>query len=187
MTTADNQQAGGQTAAHRSGTSDARPGSFRLDPARSSVSISHKTIWGLVTVRGTFSGLSGTAEILDDGSGRGRLEIDAASIDTKQGKRDEHLRSADFFSTESHPEIIAEITTAARHGHQSVSAAGTLTVAGQTRPLTLTAELTDEGGDAVVLAADTEFDRTDFGMNWNRLGTIKGNARVHVVARFVRE
>jgi len=186
VTTADNQQAD-RAAANHTGTPVARPGSFRLDPAASSVSISHKTIWGLVTVRGTFSGLSGTAEIRADGSGRGRLEIDAASIDTKHGKRDEHLRSADFFSTKSHPEIVADITTATRQGQENVSAAGTLTVAGQTRPLTLTASVTEDGGDALVLTADTEFDRTDFGMNWNRLGTIKGAARVHVVARFVRE
>jgi polyisoprenoid-binding protein YceI len=186
VTAADNQQADQAAADHR-GTPDIRPGSFRLDPAGSSVSISHKTIWGLVTVRGTFSGLSGTAEILADGSGRGRLEIDAASIDTKHGKRDEHLRSADFLSTESYPEIVAEITTAARQGQQSISAAGSLTVAGRTRPLTLTADLAEEGGDAVVLTADSQFDRTDFGMSWNRLGTIKGIARVHVVARFVRE
>ncbi len=185
MTTADNQQAAEASADHTR-TPSAGP-AFRLDPAGSSVSISHRTIWGLVTVRGTFSGLSGTAEIQADGSGRGRLEIDAASIDTKQGKRDQHLRSADFFHTERHPDIVAEITTAARQGQESVAAGGTLTVAGHTRPLTLTATLTEEGGDALVLTADSEFDRADFGMGWNRLGMITGAARVHVVARFVRE
>ncbi len=84
--------------------------SWQLDAAHSSVSLSHKTIWNLATVRGAFEKLAGTGEILADGSARGRIEIDAASLNTKNAKRDEHLRSADFFNAAEHPQLTVDIT-----------------------------------------------------------------------------
>lgn len=183
MTTANGNQApAGQTANAYAG-----PASFQLDPAASTVSMTHKTIWGLVTVRGTFTNVSGSAEILTDGSGRGRLEIDAASLETKNAKRDEHLRSKDFFNAGEHAQIVVDLTQAALQGSDTITATGTLTVAGQTRPLTLTARVTDATDQAITLSADTEINRADFGMSWNQLGMLKGNAHVSVIARFARQ
>jgi polyisoprenoid-binding protein YceI len=164
----------------------ASPGSWQLDPAGSSVAIQHKTIWGLATVRGTFAGVSGSGEIRPDGTASGRLEIDAASINTKNAKRDTHLRSADFFNVEAHPQIVAEIGPVARQGDASAAVAGTLTVAGVSRPLSLTAKITEASPDAITMQAAAEFDRADFGMTWNQLGMVKGNAAVSVTARFTR-
>ncbi len=138
-------------------------------------------------MRGSFTKVSGSAEILADGSGRGRLEIDAASLDTKNGKRDEHLRSKDFFNAAEHAQIIVDLTEAALHGSDSIKASGTLTVAGQTRPLSLTAQVSEVTAEAVTLTAETEINRADFGMSWNQLGMLKGNAHVSVTARFVRQ
>ena len=150
------------------------------------MTLSHKTIWGLATVRGQFTDLSGSAEILADGSAHGRIEIGAASLDTKHAKRDKHLRSGDFFNVTVHPKIVVDITKAASRDSDSVQADGTLTVAGQTRPLSVTAKITETADDAITLTADGQFDRADFGMTWNRLGMIKGAAQVSVVARFVK-
>jgi polyisoprenoid-binding protein YceI len=183
MTTADGNQA---TSAGATATPYSDPGSFQLDPAGSAVSISHKTMWGLAQVRGSFTKLSGSAEILADGSARGRFEIDAASIDTKNAKRDKHLRSADFFNVAQHPQIIVDLTQAAAQGSDRVATTGTLTVAGQTRPLSLTATITEATGQAITLRADADIDRADFGMEWNQLGMIKGTVHVSVVARYVR-
>ena len=58
-------------------------------------------MWGLVTVRGGFGELAGSAEIVPGGAARGRLEIGAASLNTKNAKRDRHLASADFFNAAS--------------------------------------------------------------------------------------
>jgi polyisoprenoid-binding protein YceI len=162
------------------------PASFELDPSASTATFSHKTFWGLVTVRGGFSDLSGTAEIQADGSAHGRLEIGADSLDTKNRKRDEHLRSADFFHAAAHPKIIVDLTQAATSDGSNVQASGTVTVAGQRKPLTLTARLSDATDQAVTLTADAEIDRADFGMTWNQLGMLKAPAHVHVVARFVK-
>jgi polyisoprenoid-binding protein YceI len=159
---------------------------WQLDPTASSVTFEHKAMWGLATVRGTFSGLSGSGEIHPDGSASGRLVIDAASLDTRHGKRDKHLRSADFFNSDAHPQIVADISAVTRQGGATAAVTGTLTVAGVTRPVTFTAAIAEETGDAVTLKAETHIDRADFGMSWNQLGTIKGNATISVVARFTR-
>lgn len=164
----------------------AGPASWQLDPAGSSVAIQHKTMWGLATVRGTFTRLSGYGEIAADGSASGRIAIDAASVDTKNGKRDTHLRSADFFSAEAHPQIVAEISRVTRHGDSAADVAGTLTIAGVTRPVTLTASIAEATDQAVTLTASGEFDRADFGMTWNQLGMVRGKATASVIARFVR-
>ena len=87
--------------------------------------------------------LSGSAEILADGSARAGWRSAPASLDTKHAKRDKHLRSADFFNADEHPQIIVDVTTATRSDGDNVAASGTLTVAGQTKPLTLTAAITE--------------------------------------------
>lgn len=174
------------------------PSRWILDPARSSVTLRHKTMWGLVTVRGAFGDLAGQAEIGADGSARGRLEIGAASLDTGNAKRDKHLRSADFFGADAHPRIVAVLDRAELHGdglHRAglaggagatVTVTGQLTVAGITRPLTFTATLAEVTESAVTVRAEAEVDRGQFDMTWNQLGMLRGPARVSVLARFTR-
>jgi polyisoprenoid-binding protein YceI len=162
-----------------------RPTTWQLDADASAVTFSHKTMWGLATVRGKFTDVSGTAEIVAEGTAHGRLEIGAASVDTKNRKRDQHLRSADFFDAAAHPTIVVDVTRAAPAADAEVQATGTLTVAGRTRPLAVTAVLAGASGQEVTLTADAEIDRADFGMTWNQLGMLKGPAHVRVVAKFV--
>ena len=117
MTAADGQPRA--TRAPEADTADsvlAGPSTWTLDPARSSVALRSKTMWGLVTVRGWFGELAGNAEILPGGAARGRLEIGAASLDTKNAKRDRHLASADFFNAAEHPSIVADLASATRTG-----------------------------------------------------------------------
>lgn len=184
MTTAHGNEAGAGTPA--AAATLAVPASYQLDPGASTVTFSHKTFWGLATVRGGFSDLSGAAEIRADGSAHGRLEIGSASLNTKNRKRDEHLRSADFFHAATHPKITVDVTQAATSDGSSVQASAALTVAGRTRPLTLTARISEATDQAITLTADAEIDRADFGMTWNQLGMLKGPAQVHVAARFVK-
>src|SRR5271165_5636315 len=152
MTSANGNQA------DEAATTGGSAASWKLDPSGSSVTIQHKTIWGLVTVRGAFGQVSGSGEILPDGSGRGRLEIDASSLDTKNRKRDEHLRSADFFNAGEHAKIVVDLNRISREGDHA-AAEGTLTVAGRSRPLALTAQVTENSDSDITLAADTEINR----------------------------
>ena len=183
MTTADGQQEVRPNTSALTG-----PSRWTLDAARSSVTLRHKTIWGLATVRGAFGDLAGQAEIGADGSVRGELEIGAASLDTGNAKRDKHLRSADFFNADEHPHIVAVLQRADLSGRpgDQVTVTGQLTAAGITRPLTFTATLAEVTESAVTVRAEAEIDRAQFGMTWNQLGMLRGPATISVVARFTR-
>jgi polyisoprenoid-binding protein YceI len=187
MTTADGQpQATGVPAGDTPDRVLAGPSTWSLDRTRSSVSLHSKTMWGLSTVRGAFGELTGSAEILPDGAARGRLEIGAASLNTKNAKRDKHLASADFFNAADHPSIVADLASATRTGDR-VAVQGTLTVAGVTRPLSFTGTLADVSPTAFTVQAEgVVVDRADFGITWNQLGMLTGPSTVDVVARFAR-
>ncbi|WP_322755359.1 YceI family protein [Frankia sp. Cas3] len=74
-------------------------GPWRLDPSRSTVELHTKSMWGLAPVKGTFRELSGEGALTATGEASGTLTVHSASIDTKNRKRDDHLRSADFFDS----------------------------------------------------------------------------------------
>ncbi len=68
-------------------------GTWVLDPARSTVRLRSKSMWGLVPVKGSFGTVSGEGTVSPAGEVSGTVTVDAASVDTKMGKRDQHLRS----------------------------------------------------------------------------------------------
>jgi polyisoprenoid-binding protein YceI len=79
-------------------------GAWILDPSRSTVSLKSK-ILGLASVNGLFRQVAGTGIITPAGDVSGAITVAAASIDTKNTRRDTHLRSADFFDSENYPDI----------------------------------------------------------------------------------
>ncbi|MGW4594070.1 YceI family protein [Streptomyces sp. NPDC004457] len=161
-------------------------GLWQLDPTASTVGLRHKTLWGLVTVKGTFTGVGGTGEVRPDGSATGTVTLDAASLDTRNAKRDVHLRSADFFDTDRHPQITFTVRGADRLEGDTVRVTGQLTVRGVGRPLSLTARLTGVSADALTLETEFGVDREQFGMGWNQLGMIRGLTTVTAALRFTR-
>ncbi len=164
----------------------AGPSTWALDPAHSSVALRSKSVWGLITVRGAFGEVAGNAEILPGGAARGRLEIGAASLNTRNARRDRHLASADFFNAAEHPSIVADLASATRTGDR-VAVQGTLTVAGKTRPLSFNATLAEVTPAAFTLRTEgVVVDRAEFGLTWNQMGMVAGSATVDVVARFTR-
>ena len=99
-------------------------GVWNLDPARSTFEFRNKTMWGLITVKGHFAEVRGEAQVTYTGAVSGRLAITAASLNTRNRKRDEHLRSADFFDVEKFSEISVVLTAANPYqGHQPPAAA----------------------------------------------------------------
>ncbi|MER5428934.1 YceI family protein [Streptomyces sp. NPDC002588] len=160
-------------------------GLWQLDAGASTVALKHKTMWGLVTVKGTFAAVRGNGEVAADGSATGTLTLDAASLDTKNAKRDEHLRGADFFDAANHPEITYAVRSAElRDGAVQVS--GQLTVRGISRPHSFTARLTGADADALTLDAEFTVDRGEFGLDWNQLGMIRGLTTIATALRFTR-
>lgn len=147
-------------------------GTWTLVPARSSVRFKNKTFWGLVPVNGEFTDVSGAEQVTANGALLGHVDIRASSLSTGIGKRDEHLRSADFFDVETHPEIRVEVTGLRPAGEDTADLQATLTVRGTTAPLPLTATISRLGDGNVQVSARTTVDRTKLGVSGNMAGMV---------------
>jgi polyisoprenoid-binding protein YceI len=165
---------------------EAAVGSWVLDPTGSRVEFHVKHFWGVITVHGSFAQVSGEGTVGVDGALQGQLRIDGASLSTKNKKRDEHLRSADFFDVEHHPQVVVTVTSAQPSGPAVVTGRGTLEAAGHVQPIELPLHIAEISEQRVTLRAELEIDRTGFAMTWSPMGMASKTARVNVLARFVR-
>jgi polyisoprenoid-binding protein YceI len=161
-------------------------GHWVLDPAGSSVEFAVKHFWGAITVHGSFGTITGEGTVGQDGTVTGWMNLDAASLTTRNKQRDQHLRSADFFDVEHHPTVVVTVTAASAAGPDTLACQGTLEAAGHAEPVEFTARVDVAGEKAVVLHAEIEVDRTKFAMTWSPLRVAAFPARGTVVARFVR-
>jgi polyisoprenoid-binding protein YceI len=160
-------------------------GSWTLDAARSSVRLSTKSMWGLAKVKGAFGRVAGQAVIAADGQASGTITVAAASIDTGIKKRDNHLRSADFFDAAKYPDITFSAATAALSG-DTAAIAGTLTVRDQTRPVTVSGTVAANGQDEITIDAALPVDRRDYGLTFNQLGMMSMDNVLSIHAVFTR-
>ena len=160
-------------------------GSWTLDGARSQVRLATKSMWGMVPVKGVFGEVGGSGTVTEVGEVTGTLTVAAGSIDTKIKKRDDHLRSADFFDAANYPDITfsAETVTPAAGG---VTVAGTLTVRGPTRPVSFSAAVSGDDS-AVTLDAEVPVDRADYGVTFNQLGMMTMKIALTIHAVFTRQ
>lgn len=149
-------------------------GPWHVDPSAGRLQFKVKTFWGLLTVKGTFDTYEGTLNIDGRGTASGELVVSVDSLDTKNAKRDEHLRSPDFFHNELHPTVrfvVDAFNTAP--GAQEIT--GELYVGGKIARLHLPLELSPAGDGHLRLKASGAVSREDVGMLWNKAGMIRGN------------
>jgi polyisoprenoid-binding protein YceI len=161
-------------------------GRWVLDPAGSAAELRVRHFWGAITVRGTLGPMAGEAVVSPDGTVAGRISFDARSLDTGHKQRDKHLRSADFFHTGEHPRAVLTVTSARPAGRDGLDCQGALVVAGHARAVTFTAHVQEATGQAVVLTADLQVNRAEFGMTWSPLHMASMTALGTVKARFTR-
>ena len=145
---------------------------WTLDPAHSAVTFSAKHMM-ITTVRGSMAIRDFKLDFdpKDIVGSSVRVSLDAASIDTGQEARDEHLRSADFLETEAHP-TIDFVSTRIEPAGDDYRIHGELTIRGETRPVVLAAEFEGivpnmQGGTRAAFSASTKINRDEFGLNWN--------------------
>ena len=157
-------------------------GTWQLDPARSSVEFHVRHFYGLMTVKGRFTRYRGTLDL----SARPSVElsIEADSLDTNQRKRDAHLRSADFFDVENHPEVRFVSESAALAGDR-LTVVGELHAAGKRIPLELDATLRAVDGE-LEIEAETHADHRELGMTWSPLGIMRAPSTLVVRGRLTR-
>jgi polyisoprenoid-binding protein YceI len=156
-------------------------GSWQLDPERSSIEFHVRHFWGLMTVKGHFEAYEGRLDLTANPAIE--LTIDAGSVQTGHRKRDEHLRSADFFDTEHAPRVrfISESVVPA---DDTLRVHGSLFARGRSIPLELDARVRRTGEELQIEAATTAPHR-ELGMTWNRLGMIAPRSKLLVSGRLV--
>ncbi len=126
-------------------------------------------------VKGAFTKVTGTVDLDEQDITRSKVEatIDATTIDTREPKRDAHLKSPDFFDVAKYPTITFKSTSVSRGADGRLKVAGDLTMHGVTKPVVLdvdplSAPLKDRSGTLHVgTSATTHVNRKDFGMNFN--------------------
>ena len=157
---------------------------YEVDIAHSSISfkISHMVV---SKVRGNFKDFSVTIkeDPNDITKSSVAVVIKTASIDTDNEKRDNHLRSADFFDAEKYPEITFRSSRIEKKGDAYI-AVGTLDMHGVSKEITIPFEITGKmqdpwGNTRAGIEASTQLDRKDYGLNWNKTldkgGLLVGN------------
>jgi polyisoprenoid-binding protein YceI len=160
-------------------------GAWTLDGARSTVGLSTKSMWNLAKVNGRFTQLTGAGTISAAGEVTGTITVAAASIDTGINKRDDHLRSKDFFDVTNYPDLSVTIGSATVSADGDAVFSGTLTVRDQTRPITVNGKASVQG-DEIVLDAALPVSRADYGLSFNKLGMMSMHNVITVHAVFSR-
>jgi polyisoprenoid-binding protein YceI len=146
---------------------------WQLDKAHTQIAFAVKHMM-VSTVRGQFKNFSGTVELDEQHPERSRVEvtIDPTSIDTGDERRDGHLRTADFFEVEKHPEIRFVSTHVERASDDEYRVTGALSMRGVTRPVTLDVTLEGQSRDMqgqrrAGFSLHGAINRKDYGLTWN--------------------
>jgi polyisoprenoid-binding protein YceI len=159
---------------HRFG--DTLAGRWQLDPQRSSVSFRTGHFWGLIKVKGHFDHYQGQLDLSAEPAIE--LRIDAATVQTGNRKRDQHLRSADFFDAENHGTVRFVSDSAVLQG-DVLKVRGRLFARDQSIPLELGAEVRVLDGE-LAIEASTSAPHRGLGMTWSPLGMISPRSELLV-------
>jgi polyisoprenoid-binding protein YceI len=161
-------------------------GRWTLVPDRSTFVFRNKTMWGAMTVKGQFAEVRGEGQVTDEGAVSGRIDIVAASLHTGIGKRDDHLRSVDFFEVERFPEFSVIVSAADPADGDAVDLHADIVIKGTSHPLPLRATVAVLEDRAVRVSTRTSVDREELGVSGNLLGMLVGATELSADAVFVR-
>ena len=152
----------------------AEAATWNIDPShtQATFTVRHMVI---SNVKGEFQSTKGVVKIDDKDLAKSMVDvtIDAASIHTREDKRDAHLRSPDFFDVERYPTITFKSTKVEKAGGDRYKVTGDLTMHGVTKPVVLDAALTPQvkgmmGEVRRGAQATTRVNRQDYGLKWNK-------------------
>src|SRR5712691_145406 len=148
-------------------------GTYTLDPAHTRIGFVARH--AMVTkVRGSFNEFEGSAVLdgADPANSSAQVTISAASIDTRNAQRDEHLRGNDFLAMQEYPRITFVSTGVRQAGETTFEVTGDLTIKGVTNPITIPLTLEGAaqdpfGNQRVGFEGSVTINRKDYGITWN--------------------
>ena len=147
-------------------------GSYALDPTHSYVAFTARHLM-VTKVRGRFPVTEGRLVVNEDANlSSVEATIDVSAVESGDPKRDEHLRSADFFDTENHRFATFRSTSVEDRGDGEFTLHGDLTIRGVTRPVSLKGEylgtqVSPWGDTRVGFSAEADVSRKEWGLEWN--------------------
>jgi len=146
---------------------------FQFDKSHTNVGFQVRHIFTMVS--GRFTDYAGAIQVdrARPESSTVEFTIQATSIDTSEPRRDQHLRSADFFDVANHPTISFKSTSVKANGKDGFLVTGDLAMRGVTKSVTLPVSLLGEGKDPfgnekMGLETAVTLNRKDFGLVWNK-------------------
>jgi polyisoprenoid-binding protein YceI len=146
---------------------------WQLDPHHTLVEFSAKHMM-VTTVKGRFTSVRGTivADEANPSQSSVDVEIDTASIDSRDERRDGHLKSPDFLDVEHYPLITFKSTRVLQEDAEHLRVVGDLTIRGTTRQVELATTINGRGkspmgSEVAGVSAEASINRKDFGLNWN--------------------
>lgn len=153
---------------------ESKVSTWNIDPAHSVVEFKVRHMM-ISNVKGQFSGVKGLLSVDPSDIVNSRVEasVDASSINTRDGQRDAHLRSADFFDVEKFPTLSFKSDRVVRSDNGELAVEGELTIHGITRNVVFEVEGPTPpakdpwGKERIGLSATTKINRKDFGLTWN--------------------
>jgi polyisoprenoid-binding protein YceI len=148
---------------------------WEADPYHSNANFTVRHMM-VTNVTGTFGKVAATVNLDDKDITKSTVTaiIDATSIDTREPKRDGHLKSPDFFDVAKYPTITFKSKKVEKAGEGKLKVTGDLTLRGTTKEVVLdvegpTKEIKDpSAGTRIGAVATTKLNRKDFGLNWNK-------------------
>jgi len=169
---------------------------WSIDTAHSELGFKVKHLM-ISNVKGVFTNYEATIDGEDFTTSAVKVSIQAASINTNNTDRDNHLRSADFFDSENHPNITFESQSFTKVDDEDYKLKGILTVKGVSKEIELDVEYggTNKdpwGNEKLAFEISGKINRKDFGLNWNSAletgGVLVGDeVKIHAEVQFVKQ
>jgi polyisoprenoid-binding protein YceI len=180
-------------------TQSSKPTQWNIDPAHSAAHFSVRHLM-ISNVRGEFTKISGSALVnsADHTKSSVEISIDAASINTREPQRDEHLRSADFLDVAKYPTLTFRSKRIEPLGPEEFKVTGDLTIRGVTKEVTFDIEgptpaVKDPWGNTRAgITAAAKINRKDFGVAFNALtetgGVVVGDeVKITIEAELIQQ
>lgn len=146
---------------------------FKIDQAHSEIQFTVRHMM-ISKVRGQFEKFDGVVQLDEQNPENSivNVQIEAASINTREEKRDAHLRSGDFFDAEKYPYLTFKSTRVERLDDENAKLYGDLTIRDVTKPVVLDVEFTGSakspwGSTSYGFSASTKINRKDWDLTWN--------------------
>ena len=167
-----------------------------VDPTHSEITFRVKHLM-ITNVKGEFRKFTAEIDGEDFRTAPVRVAIGAASIFTNEDKRDEHLRSADFFDAENHPELTFETKSFTRKSDEEYVLTGILTIKGVSKEVAFDVEFgginkDPWGNEKAGFSLNGKINRKDWGLNWNAALETGGvlvseEVRINAEVQFVKQ